>query len=213
MNQEKYSLDEGPNYFPDPDTFYLYAAITLLFVFSYWYFGLKKKFSLSLLWVAITPLLFALPLKYQYVWLSYFDLNVMYTLALSMFAIYCFDKLFVRDLKWYEWILLLTTFFVALRMIGNYSDYGYPGVFLVLFVYIVRKNKFAQALVLILWGVYFYGIQFGNWPHAWAAGLGSAILILLYNGKKGIDLKYFFYVFYPDHLLILGMINLFLRFT
>lgn len=214
VNREKIYAAEGPNYFPDPDTFYLYAAATLLFVFAYWYFALKKKPSLSILWVALAPLLFALPLKWHYIWFFYFDLNVMYTLALGMYALYCYDKIFREpDLKWYEYILLLGTFLIALRMLGSNSDYGYFGVFLVLAIYIFRKNKLTQALTLALWGIFFYGIQYDNWPHAWAAAIGSALLILFYNGKKGMDLKYFFYVFYPGHLLLLGMINLLLRFS
>lgn len=214
VNREKIYLGEGPNYFPDPDTFYFYAAITLLFVFTYWYFALKRKFSYTLLWVAIAPLLFALPLKWHYVWFFYFDLNVMYTLALGMFAIFCWDKIFTEhSSKWYEYILMLGTFFIALRTLGNNSDYGYYGVFLVLAIYIVRKNRFAQASVLAFWGIFFYGIQYDNWIHAWAAALGAAVLILFYNGKKGMDLKSFFYVFYPGHLFLLGIINLLLRFN
>ncbi|WP_010094959.1 TraX family protein [Ornithinibacillus scapharcae] len=35
--------------------------------------------------------------------------------------------------------------------------------------------------------------------------------ILLYNGKRGLGLKYFFYVFYPTHIVILYLIGLYLR--
>ncbi|MBM6827868.1 hypothetical protein H6A13_12345, partial [Mordavella massiliensis] len=34
-------------------------------------------------------------------------------------------------------------------------------------------------------------------------GVFSAVPMLLYNGKPGRRMKYFFYIFYPAHLLIL----------
>ena len=39
--------------------------------------------------------------------------------------------------------------------------------------------------------------------------LFSLIPILLYNGKKGKDAKYLFYIFYPVHLLILALFRVF----
>ena len=212
VNLEKIT-NEGPNYFPNPTTFYLYLAFSGLFVFTYWYFALKKKFSISMVWIAVAPLLFALPLKWNYIWYSYFELNVLYTLALGMFAIYCYEKIFIKhDLKWFEYILLLVTFAVALRTIGNNSDYGILGIVLIFALYLARGNLITQAGVIAAWGMYFYGIQYNNWYSAWGTFIASA-LILFYNGKKGANLKYLFYIFYPAHLLILGIINIIFRFS
>lgn len=36
-------------------------------------------------------------------------------------------------------------------------------------------------------------------------------LILLYNNKKGLGLKYFFYIFYPTHIVILFLLGIYLQ--
>ncbi|TKC15282.1 TraX family protein [Robertmurraya kyonggiensis] len=36
-------------------------------------------------------------------------------------------------------------------------------------------------------------------------------LLLLYNSKKGIGLKYFFYIFYPGHIVILFLLGIYLQ--
>ncbi len=40
--------------------------------------------------------------------------------------------------------------------------------------------------------------------------IGSLFFIYLYNGKKGKHIRYLFYVFYPAHLLILGLVHMYL---
>ena len=72
-----------------------------------------------------------------------------------------------------------------------HTDYSYHGVVLVLIFYYYRNNRFLASLVGYVW--------FLSSP--WT--ITAFIAVLFYNGKRGKGLKYFFYAFYPAHLLLL----------
>ncbi len=77
------------------------------------------------------------------------------------------------------------------------TDYAGFGVLVIALMYFLRKNKKAQitcGCVCFLWEI--------TAPLAF-------IPISQYNGKRGMDLKYVFYFFYPVHLLILGFVTKF----
>lgn len=78
-------------------------------------------------------------------------------------------------------------------------DYGIKGVIAVALLYLFRSNKTEQLLagcVAFCWE-----------PAAWVA----FPFIALYNGKRGSNLKYVFYAFYPVHILLLHFLYCFLR--
>lgn len=82
------------------------------------------------------------------------------------------------------------------------TDYGAMGVVAILGMYAFRKNKIwaFMAGVSIL-GAFNY-IEF--------IAMVGVIFVWLYNGKRGLKMKYFFYAFYPVHLLILWLITYFM---
>ena len=76
-------------------------------------------------------------------------------------------------------------------------DYDATGIILILVMYIFHENKKYMTLM----GALIAGI--GSSSNFFAAAL-AFIPIYMYNGTRGrMKLKYFFYLFYPVHLLVL----------
>ena len=74
------------------------------------------------------------------------------------------------------------------------TDYGYMGILCIMVLYVLRRSKWTQiagGCLVFLWEI-------------WAPI--AFIPVAFYNGKRGLRLKYVFYLFYPLHLLILYLI-------
>lgn len=101
--------------------------------------------------------------------------------------------------RWLLCVLIAATACTAAWFLK--TDYRWYGVLSVLIFYLLRKHKWlAGILVLLLLGVI-------N-STEWYAAVGI-FLIICYNGKKGNAPKWFFYVFYPAHLMLYYLIRLF----
>ncbi len=77
-----------------------------------------------------------------------------------------------------------------------------------LIVYLNKNNK-SKMIIFFLFSLILMSVMYGGrQPY----GIIAIIPIVLYNGKKGkINLKNFFYIIYPLHYLILGIIQYFIK--
>lgn len=83
------------------------------------------------------------------------------------------------------------------------TDYSAFGIFTIALMYGLRKDKFKSAVggCVALTVMSFMEIT----------SFLALIPVKLYNGQRGLKLKYLFYAFYPVHLLVLYMICYFMK--
>ena len=155
-------------------------------------------------------------LFYHFVFDS-FGVNVIFTLLFGLLAILIYDK--YNKFVGIGSSLLLAT----IAQVCNF-DYGFWGVFIIFMFYLLRDKKIAMSIIFIVsviikfslsllkFGVPFSYLFLGNTYSLLMYFTCFAILpILLFNGKKGKDAKYLFYIFYPTHLLILTLLNFLIK--
>lgn len=185
--------------------------------------NINKYIIRLLLFGIISQIPFSL---FTYSYVGRFDLlNVYFTLAFGLLAVYVLDVL----PKKYKLIGVFLD--VILMIIAEFlqTDYGWFGVCLIICIYLfyndtktdITKNEYSItffnnnilftlvffSLVVIKFSNYFVA---GSYTMAIVQILGTffpIIFMLLYNGKKGHRMKYFFYTFYPLHLLILVILH------
>ena len=121
--------------------------------------------------------------------------NVFFTLFLGLAALIIIEKFANQPL-----IRIIGT--IACIFAAKYlkTDYDMFGVMLIILMYFVRFNKF-QNLMVGMSTRYFYGFYYQMIAFA---------LMYLYNGERGKGLKYFFYAFYPVHLLLIYFLRMYI---
>lgn len=123
--------------------------------------------------------------------------NILFTLILCMIAVYSLYKL--KDKKYFAIPIVLVC-----SVAGYYLnvDYGFKAI---IFACIIQLLYSKKVLGYIL-GCIFLGL-FNPWL---LCGLLATPLIWLYNGERGINLKYVFYSYYPIHLILIYIFYRFL---
>ena len=108
------------------------------------------------------------------------------------------------DKKWFRAVLFLVPSLAAgfgicwlARWFG--FDYSYGGVICILLLYLLYRYREYSIGAAWAW--------LTNYNHNELLAITGFWLIWCYNGKRGKQNKYFFYLFYPGHLILLYLIR------
>ena len=176
-----------------------------LAVCAVWYFCVRRDASVISLAAAFA--LAVVKLSAGGVCLLGLETNVFYTLAVSLAGMSVLAMLANRPANIGQILACLAAFIICALCILPHSDYGWYGFALMMLLWMSRRSKPMQAAVLLLWSYAEYAVYIHNWAYFAAAAL-AVIPVLLYNGRRGRPVKLFFYMIYPLHLAVFGMLVL-----
>ena len=80
-----------------------------------------------------------------------------------------------------------------------HSDYSYGGIVMIFLMYLLRKYRITSLFISWMW------LSWYNHFEIYAAP--AFFLLAGYNGKRGRQNKYFYYIFYPVHLLVIWLVR------
>ena len=149
------------------------------------------------------------------------DLNVMFTFTAAVILIFVLDKIIenIKNNKIKESVylyLLLICVIGIIYVINSHIKFQYEiwGCFAPIIIYLsnyikTEKNILQIKTIMLIVALTFIYMDYkGVQSYAYL----SVFLLMLYSGKKGDMLpKYFFYAFYPLHLLAIYAVKILLK--
>lgn len=165
--------------------------------------NLKKYFCRLLIFSFISQVPYMLFLKN---FTNNFTLNILFTLSLGLLSITVYDKS-KNKLLGLIFVGICASFAQFLHF-----DYGWFGISIIFIFYIFKKQKLYMNLFFSIATFinYFYSFITTNkmeYLFIILFCIFSLMPINLYNEKKGKNIKYFLYIFYPLHLIILYLLT------
>jgi hypothetical protein len=159
--------------------------------------NLRKYILNCLIFAVISEIPFDMAIHGKFIYI--YGQNIYFTLVLGLITIAILDKFkYKYDLKNIFYRLVVLAAFAGLGQLLE-VDYHWKGIlFIAMFYYCHDIEKWRRNIIGI--AAFAYEITA---PLAF-------IPIQLYNGQRGKQNKYLFYAIYPVHLLVFGIIHMYL---
>lgn len=172
---------------------YNYTKNLKLYFFRLFLFAIVSQLPFMLFLSSFTP--------------NYLTLNIFFTLFLGLLAITIFDKSKNKLLGCFSVIVII----LISELLD--CDYGWFGTSIIFLFYYLKNNKVMMNIAIIIVTLIKYISVFLStvnifYIYMMLFSCFSLIFINLYNGRKGKNIKYLLYTFYPVHLMLLYLITL-----
>jgi hypothetical protein len=111
-----------------------------------------------------------------------------------------------------QWAKLVLTLLIC--AVTFPSDWSSVAAMCPVYIYLNRGSFKKQALALLIWTLIYSAVYFVFIDRAFGllqmCTLLSLPILRLYNGERGRlkGMKWFFYIYYPAHLFIIGIIRI-----
>lgn len=192
----------------------LTAPIMFFFICEGFYYtkNLGKYIKRLFLFAIISHFAYCFAFGINYIPFSTGDIfnqtSIMWTLAWSVVALY----VVYGDTKlkeWMKWVLV-----ILINIITFSADWSSIAVMIIIFMYKDRGNLKKQMKSLMMWTSIYALVSFifvnKNYGIIQLFVILVYPLLKMYNGERGNIkwMKWFFYLYYPLHLIIIGIVRL-----
>ncbi len=176
--------------------------------------NLKKYFIRLLIFACLSQIPFML---FSSIFTTEITINIMFVLVLGLLFMTIYDKC-NKILG-----ILSGIIFAVLAQLLHF-DYGWYGLAIIMIFYILKEHKILMSISFAITTFTKYIVPIIDLDLLAILNVFSTInlysllciftcisliFILAYNSKKGRDSKYFLYIFYPVHLMMLYLLNFF----
>lgn len=145
--------------------------------------------------------------------------NIMFTFALGAMACWGYRWLKEEGYRYIPWLLPIVFSMIAFLLETDYGHFGVITVFVCYFVENPKKRLWALAGVIFIYaGIWqpireiqasgFYLNALPYYVLHFLFALSSVLCLSFYRGERGTQSQYFFYLYYPMHMVFLVILHI-----